>query len=104
MVTRMETAKKPVQTPKPTTTASSGEKNTAPAPKKVIKSVDRHAIFPAKTLESQEDIDAYVEHMRTYLTTMMKDHEMCIRDRVYILSLTIRKRLQKDVPRMGTRM
>ena len=75
MVTRMETAKKPVQTPKPTTTASSGEKKTAPAPKKVIKSVYRHAIFPAKTLESQEDIDAYVEHMRKYLTTMMKDHD-----------------------------
>ena len=75
MVTRMETAKKPVQTPKPTTAASSGEKKTVPTPKKVIKSVYRHAIFPAKTLESQEDIDAYVEHMRKYLTTMMKDHD-----------------------------
>ena len=27
----------------------------------------------AKVLESQEDIDAYVERMRSYLTAMMKD-------------------------------
>lgn len=44
-----------------------------PAPKKVIKTVYRQAAFPAKTLESQEDIDAYVERMRSYLTAMMKD-------------------------------
>ena len=31
------------------------------------------AAFPSKTLESQEDIDAYVERMRAYLTAMMKD-------------------------------
>ena len=44
-----------------------------PAPKKVIKNVYRQAAFPAKDLESQEDIDAYVERMRSYLTAMMKD-------------------------------
>ena len=44
-----------------------------PAVKKVIKTVYRQAAFPAKTLESQEDIDAYVERMRSYLTAMMKD-------------------------------
>ena len=46
---------------------------TPPTPKKVIKSVYRQAAFPSKTLESQEDIDAYVERMRAYLTAMMKD-------------------------------
>ena len=46
---------------------------THPAPKKVIKNVYRQAAFPSKTLESQEDIDAYVERMRAYLTAMMKD-------------------------------
>ena len=45
---------------------------TPPAPKKVIKIVYRQQ-FPSKTLESQEDIDAYVERMRAYLTAMMKD-------------------------------
>ena len=29
--------------------------------------------FQTKVLESQEDIDAYVERMRSYLTAMMKD-------------------------------
>lgn len=46
---------------------------TPPAPKKVIKNIYRQAAFPSKTLESQEDIDAYVERMRAYLTAMMKD-------------------------------
>ena len=41
--------------------------------KKVIKTVYRQAAFPAKVLESQEDIDAYVERMRSYLSAMMKD-------------------------------
>ena len=41
--------------------------------KKVIKTVYRQAAFPAKVLESQEDIDAYVERVRNYLTAMMKD-------------------------------
>ena len=44
-----------------------------PVAKKVIKTVYRQAAFPAKVLESQEDIDAYVERMRSYLTAMMKD-------------------------------
>ena len=66
---RIETAKqppKPVEKKQPETPAK-------PAPKKVIKNVYRQMAFPAKTLESQEDIDAYVERMRSYLTAMMKD-------------------------------
>lgn len=65
----IEIAKKPpelVQPKKP-------DAPTTSAPKKVIKTVYRQAAFPAKTLESQEDIDAYVERMRSYLTAMMKD-------------------------------
>lgn len=65
----IEIAKKPpepVQPKKP-------DAPVKPAPKKVIKTVYRQAAFPAKTLESQEDIDAYVERMRSYLTAMMKD-------------------------------
>lgn len=57
---------KPVEKKQPDTPAK-------PAPKKVIKNVYRQMAFPAKTLESQEDIDAYVERMRSYLTAMMKD-------------------------------
>lgn len=57
----------------PTVKPKEGGKVTPPAPKKVIKNVYRQAACPSKTLESQEDIDAYVEKMRKYLTTMLKD-------------------------------
>lgn len=58
--------------------ASSGEPKDAgkaipPAPNKVIKEVYRQVIFPSKTLKSQDDIDAYVERMRVYLSDMLKD-------------------------------
>ena len=66
---RIETAKQP---PKPVE-KKQPDSPTKPAPKKVIKNVYRQMAFPAKTLESQEDIDAYVERMRSYLTAMMKD-------------------------------
>lgn len=66
---RIETAKKP---PKPVE-KEQPEASEKPAPKKVIKNVYRQMAFPAKTLESQEDIDAYVERMRSYLTAMLKD-------------------------------
>ena len=72
-VDRMETLKKPVEPPKPPVTPSGGTKVTPPTPEKVIKKVYRQAAFPSKTLESQADIDAYVEQMRLYLTEMMKD-------------------------------
>ena len=39
----------------------------------MIKTVYRQMAFPAKTLESQADIDAYVERMRRYLTDMLRD-------------------------------
>ena len=66
---RIETAKQP---PKP---ATKKQPNTPakPVQKKVIKNVYRQMAFPAKTLENQEDIDAYVERIRSYLTAMMKD-------------------------------
>ena len=57
----------------PTVKPKEGGVVTPPTPKKVIKNVYRQAAFPSKTLESQDDIDAYVERMRAYLTAMMKD-------------------------------
>ena len=35
--------------------------------------VYRQAAFPSKVLESQADVDAYVERMRAYLNAMLKD-------------------------------
>lgn len=71
-VERMEALKKPAAPVKPVVTPVSGAPAVPAKPKKVIKTVYRQQ-FPSKTLESQEDIDAYVERMRSYLTAMMKD-------------------------------
>lgn len=68
----MEALKKPAAPVKPVTTPVSGAPAAPAKPKKVIKTVYRQQ-FPAKILESQADIDAYVERMRSYLTAMMKD-------------------------------
>lgn len=71
-VNRMEALKKPVEPVKPVVTPVSGSPATPVKTKKVIKTVYRQQ-FPSKTLESQEDIDAYVKRIRSYLTAMMKD-------------------------------
>ncbi len=41
-------------------------------PKKMIKPIYRQSIFPAKRLESEDDINAYVEQMRKQLLAYMK--------------------------------
>lgn len=67
-VERLELAKQP---PKPVTPPTVNP--VTPAPKKMIKTVYRQAAFPSKTLETQADVDAYVERMRAYLNAMLKD-------------------------------
>lgn len=59
-----------IVTPKPTPTP-----NPTPdpvKPKKLIKSIYRQSIFPAKQLESVDEINAYVEQMRKQLLAYMK--------------------------------
>ena len=41
-------------------------------PKKVVKNIHRQAMFPAKTLMSDEEIDAYVESVRANMKRMLK--------------------------------
>ncbi len=44
-----------------------------PQPKKeVIKAIHRQAMFPAKTLKSEEEIDAYVEKIRTNMKQLLR--------------------------------
>ena len=44
-----------------------------PQPKKeIIKAIHRQAMFPAKTLKSEEEIDAYVEKIRTNMKQLLK--------------------------------
>ena len=77
-VNRMEALKTPPAPPKPPVrtpaggSTGSGETG-APVPqKKVMKTVYRQQ-FPSKTLESVEEVNAYVERLRAYLTSMLKD-------------------------------
>ena len=59
---------KQVQMPKPINPA----KETV-EPQKVIKTVSRMVLFPGKTLETDEDIDHYVEKIRANLKKMLND-------------------------------
>lgn len=66
---RIETMLKPKPATPPVTPANPDK----PAPKKVIKAIHRQAVFPAKRLESNEEIDTYVEKIRTQLKQLMKN-------------------------------
>ena len=41
--------------------------------KKVIQSVHRLSMFPKRTIETDADIDEYVEHIRRRMKDMLKD-------------------------------
>lgn len=57
-------------------TIPSGVKEVTPAiPKKFIKNIQRDEIFPTGELRDQADIDKYLENVRDYLMTMMKDSD-----------------------------
>ena len=71
-VDRLEIAKQPPKPVEPKSPVKTGDP-VKPAPQKHIKTVYRQAAFPSKTLESKEDVDAYVERMRAYLNAMLKD-------------------------------
>ncbi len=45
---------------------------TPPQPKKIIKSLQRGIVFPARRLETEEEIDTYVEQMRKQLKQLLK--------------------------------
>lgn len=54
---------------------SEPEKSTLaqPAEKRIIKDMSRQVVFPAKVLETEQDIDDYVEHMRARLKQLMQN-------------------------------
>ena len=72
-VARIEVAvapPKPVDPPKPPVNPVNPPK---PAPKKVIRSYNRSVIFPAKTMETPEEVDDYVEKLRSQLKQLLKN-------------------------------
>ena len=73
-VDKLEMAKRPpVTPPKPPVDNKPSRTVTPPAPKKVYKSLNRSIVFPAKRLESEAEIDDYVEKMRESLKQLLKN-------------------------------
>ena len=48
-------------------------KEAVPAKKKVVRAYNRQIVFPAKTLQSDADIDDYVEKIRSQLKQLLKN-------------------------------
>ena len=69
-VARIEHVICPPQPPKPVDPPKPGP--VKPAPKRIIKNYNRSIVFPAKQLETEADVDAYVEAMRKQLKQLMQ--------------------------------
>ena len=64
---------KPVTPPIKEPDGTSGViKPITPAPKKIIKQLNRMVLFPPKTLEDATDIDTYLAQIKKTLLTMMQ--------------------------------
>ena len=72
-VSRIESIVNPPVKPASFGPSSSGGETVPVVPKKeVIKAIHRQAMFPAKTLKSEEEIDTYVEKIRTNMKQLLK--------------------------------
>ena len=74
---RIEIALKPVvytpPTPKPSMVRE-GEEPAKPAPKKeIVKAIPRQAMFPAKTLKTEAEVDDYLEKVRAQMVQMLSN-------------------------------
>lgn len=74
-VTLLETLNTPAPKPSEHVVAEtgSGAKPVKPHPKKMIKTYNRSIIFPLKRLESEADINDYVENLREKLKQLLKN-------------------------------
>lgn len=70
-VERLEKVAKPPK--KPVAPSTNGGQAAPAAPKKIYKSLNRSIVFPAKKLESEADIDDYVEKMRESLKQLLNN-------------------------------
>ena len=68
---RIETLLAPTAPSKPSVTPANG--GPSPVVKKVIRPYNRSIIFPAKQLETMEDVDDYVEKIREQLKQLLKN-------------------------------
>lgn len=72
-VDRLETANEPPVAPPTPPVGPTGGGQTPPAPKKVYKQLNRSIVFPAKRLETEAEIDDYVEKMRSSLKQLLNN-------------------------------
>ena len=68
---KIEAINKP-KAPEPEKNGGSDEPK-KPTPKKIIKAYNRQVIFPAKRIESEEDLNEYLEAIKKQLTTLMQN-------------------------------
>ena len=61
---------KPQPAPQPKPIRGGDDPN--PQPKKIIKKVARQQMFPARTLNTEEEIDAYVENIRKQMKQYLR--------------------------------
>ena len=59
--------------PKPPVQSTQLGKEAAPAKKKVVRAYNRQVVFQAKTLQTDADIDDYVEKIRSQLKQLLKN-------------------------------
>ena len=59
--------------PKPPVQPTQPGKEAAPAKKKVVRAYNRQVVFQAKTLQTDADIDDYVEKIRSQLKQLLKN-------------------------------
>ncbi len=59
--------------PKPQVQPTQSGKETAPVKKKVVRAYNRQVVFQAKTLQTDADIDDYVEKIRSQLKQLLKN-------------------------------
>jgi hypothetical protein len=71
-VARIEAAKKPKEQPKPTTANETSTDKPKPVVHKNYKPIFRQSLLKAARLESDADIDAYVDKLRDQLKTLLK--------------------------------
>lgn len=72
-VDRVETENRPPVAPPKPPVGPTGGGVTPPAPKKVYKQLNRSIVFPAKRLETEAEIDDYVEKMRSSLKQLLNN-------------------------------
>ena len=72
-INHIEAILAPPVAPKPQVQTAAKEKEQVPVKKKVVRTCNRQVVFQAKTLQSEADIDEYVEKIRGQLKELLKN-------------------------------